>query len=226
METGTFLERWLVAFVPWLYADSAWWTAFGLLGNALFSSRFLYQWLHSERRGALLIPPAFWHLSFWGGLVQLVYALHTDKLPVILGSLFLPLIYGRNLALLRRSHRPAPAPPADSLEGRVFAVIDHTPNGDVDAGTRFHYHQQGNVVWAEYSGRTILRGQLLGQAAADGSLQFAYQHLAGEGSPRTGTCQSTPQRLPDGRLRFHEEWQWTSGDRSGGSSTIEEVRDL
>jgi lipid-A-disaccharide synthase-like uncharacterized protein len=225
METGTFLEPWLANAAPWLYTDSIWWTALGLCGNALFSSRFLYQWLHSERRGELHIPPAFWHLSFWGGLVQLVYALHTDKLPIILGSLFLPLIYGRNLALLRRTGRATPTSPAGSLEGRVFAAIENTANGDVDAGTRFHYHQQGNVVWAEYSGRRILRGQLLGQAAADGSLEFAYQHLAGAGSPRTGTCKSTPERLADGRLRFHEEWQWTSGDRSRGRSTIEEVRE-
>jgi lipid-A-disaccharide synthase-like uncharacterized protein len=224
METGTFLEPWLAPFASWLYTDSWWWTVFGLAGNALFSSRFLYQWLHSERRGELLIPPAFWHLSFWGGLVQLIYALHTDKLPVILGSLFLPLIYGRNLVLLRRTQRPKPLPPADSLEGRVFAAIENTPNGDADAGTRFHYHQQGNVVWAEYSGEKILRGQLLGQADDDGSLSLAYQHLAGERSPRTGICKSTPERLPDGRLRFHEEWQTTSGDRSRGRSTIEEVR--
>jgi len=224
METGTFLERWLAPFMPWLYADSWLWTAVGLAGNGLFSSRFLYQWLHSERRRQLIIPPAFWHLSFWGGLVQLLYALHTDKLPVILGSLFLPLIYGRNLALLRRTRKPIANVAADWLEGRVFAAIENTPNGDADSKTRFHYHQQGNIVWADYSGEKILRGQLLGQAAADGSLEFAYQHLAGDGAPRTGTCKSTAERLSDGRLRFHEEWQWTSGDRSRGRSTIEEVR--
>jgi hypothetical protein len=38
-----------------------------------------------------------------------------------------------------------------------------------------------------------------------------------------GKCLSTPQRLPDGRLRFSEQWQWLSGDMSSGSSEIEEV---
>ena len=40
---------------------------------------------------------------------------------------------------------------------------------------------------------------------------------------RTGTCQATPEVLPDGRLRLHEEWQWTNGDRSVGRSIVEEV---
>ena len=52
--------------LPWLYVDSRWWTAFGLLGNALFSSRFVIQWLHSEKTKELVVPPIFWHLSFWG----------------------------------------------------------------------------------------------------------------------------------------------------------------
>ena len=101
-ETGSgFLAPWLQSALPWLYADSAWWTAVGLTGNALFSSRFLIQWLHSERQGRLLVPPVFWHLSFWGSLVSLVYALHVDKLPILLSFVFLPFLYFRNLVLLR-----------------------------------------------------------------------------------------------------------------------------
>lgn len=102
MESGTFLEGWLRPALPWLYRESIYWTAIGLAGNLLFSSRFLYQWLHSEKRKALVVPPAFWHLSFWGSVVSLVYALHIDKLPVILSTVFLPALYGRNLVLLRR----------------------------------------------------------------------------------------------------------------------------
>jgi lipid-A-disaccharide synthase-like uncharacterized protein len=89
--------------VPWLFADSLWWTAFGLLGNALFSSRFVIQWLHSEKKKKLVVPPVFWHLSFWGSAISLVYAIHIDKLPVILSFVFLPFLYFRNLILLRRS---------------------------------------------------------------------------------------------------------------------------
>ena len=109
-NTGSgFLAPWLQPLLPWLYTDSTWWTVVGLTGNVLFSSRFLIQWLYSERKGRLLVPPVFWHLSFWGSLVSLVYALHVDKLPILLSFAFLPFLYFRNLVLLRESG-PRPAP--------------------------------------------------------------------------------------------------------------------
>jgi hypothetical protein len=40
----------------------------------------------------------------------------------------------------------------------------------------------------------------------------------------TGLCRSRLEILPDGRYRLHEEWQWTSGDKSRGTSVVEEVR--
>lgn len=104
MDTTTpgFLSPLLAPLLPWLYVESKWWTAFGLLGNAVFSSRFVIQWLSSEKKRVLVVPPIFWHLSFWGSVIALLYAFHIDKLPVILSFLFLPFLYARNLVLLRR----------------------------------------------------------------------------------------------------------------------------
>lgn len=105
-----FLEPLLGQALPWLYRDSIYWTVFGLCGNLLFSSRFVVQWLLSERQRRLIVPAVFWHLSFWGSVVSLIYALHIDKVPVILGYVFLPVLYGRNLVLLARERGPeAPA---------------------------------------------------------------------------------------------------------------------
>jgi lipid-A-disaccharide synthase-like uncharacterized protein len=92
---------------PWLYVESRWWTFVGLLGNGVFSSRFLIQWLYSEKKKALHVPPIFWHLSFWGSVLSLLYALHIDKLPILLSFVFLPFLYGRNLALLKRGREDA-----------------------------------------------------------------------------------------------------------------------
>ena len=102
-DASGLLQPFLGKALPWLYADSWAWTLFGLLGNAVFSSRFVIQWLHSERKRQLLVPPVFWHLSFWGSLISLVYAFHIDKLPIILSFIFLPVLYFRNLVLMRRS---------------------------------------------------------------------------------------------------------------------------
>jgi lipid-A-disaccharide synthase-like uncharacterized protein len=100
--TGMFLQPYLGQVFPWFYVDSYMWTIFGLLGNAIFSARFVVQWLRSEQQKKIVVPPIFWHLSFWGSLVTLIYSFHIDKLPVILGYVALPFIYGRNLVLLYR----------------------------------------------------------------------------------------------------------------------------
>jgi lipid-A-disaccharide synthase-like uncharacterized protein len=104
----------LSGYLPWLFRESLWWTAFGLLGNVLFTSRFIFQWAHSERLGRIEVPRIFWHLSFWGSVISLVYSFHIDKLPVILGYLFLPVLYARNLVLLSRTGRSVPDQPGGS----------------------------------------------------------------------------------------------------------------
>jgi hypothetical protein len=54
-------------------------------------------------------------------------------------------------------------------------------------------------------------------------LDARYQHVNTSGELMTGQCKSTPEVLPDGRLRLHESWRWTSGDMSEGRSVVEEV---
>lgn len=101
---GQFLQPVLQGWLPWLYSHSYWWTVLGFFGNALFSSRFLLQWLSSEKKGSLVVPVYFWHLSFWGSVINVIYAFHIDNAPIIFGVIALPFIYGRNLVLLGRTH--------------------------------------------------------------------------------------------------------------------------
>lgn len=97
-----FLQAYLAPWAPWLYVNSYWWTVVGFTGNILFSSRFLLQWLSSEKRKEVVVPPYFWHLSFWGSLLNVFYAFHLDSAPIIFGVAALPFVYGRNLVLLYR----------------------------------------------------------------------------------------------------------------------------
>jgi lipid-A-disaccharide synthase-like uncharacterized protein len=100
---GFFLQPWLGHWVPWLYYSSYWWTVFGFTGNLMFSSRFILQWLASEKRKKLVVPTYFWHLSFWGSVINCIYAFHIDNAPILFGVFFLPFVYGRNLVLLHRT---------------------------------------------------------------------------------------------------------------------------
>lgn len=77
------------------------WLALGFIGQAMFSARFLVQWIASERKRESVIPKAFWWLSLTGGLVLLAYAILRRDPVFILGQTGGLLVYGRNLALLR-----------------------------------------------------------------------------------------------------------------------------
>ena len=108
-------------------------------------------------------------------------------------------------------------------DGRRFASVSNSANGEVDARTVFHYRQRGDVVWATYEGGGVRFGTLVATVDAGGGLDMRYCHVNGRGELMTGRCRSTPESLPDGRLRLHERWQWTSGDGSRGESIVEEV---
>lgn len=106
---------------------------------------------------------------------------------------------------------------------KIFRGISNTANGEVGTATEFHYRQRGDVLWATYSGGGIRWGTMTGLVGADGCLSFAYQHVNENGEIMTGRCLSRPEVLPDGRIRLHESWRWTSGDGSSGESVVEEV---
>lgn len=78
------------------------WLVIGLAGQALFSARFLVQWLVSEKRRESVIPVAFWYLSLAGSAVLLTYAIYRKDPVFILGQSMGSIIYLRNLWLIRQ----------------------------------------------------------------------------------------------------------------------------
>ena len=84
------------------WGESPLWVAFGLLGNVAFGSRFILQWIASERAGASVVPVAFWYLSIVGAAILLIYAIHLRNVVFTLAYLPNAFIYLRNLALLRK----------------------------------------------------------------------------------------------------------------------------
>lgn len=113
-----------------------------------------------------------------------------------------------------------------NYNSRIFTSISNSDNGEVSGETIFRYKQQNNIVWAEYSGGEIVKGYLIGTASIDGKLEFCYQHINIKNQVRTGKCNSIPHILSDGRIRLMEEWEWTNGDKSKGSSSIEEIKSI
>jgi lipid-A-disaccharide synthase-like uncharacterized protein len=79
------------------------WLGVGLLGQSLFSARFLVQWIASERRKQSVVPVQFWYFSLAGGLTLLAYAFYRLDPVFIIGQLTGLFVYLRNLYLIRRA---------------------------------------------------------------------------------------------------------------------------
>ena len=109
---------------------------------------------------------------------------------------------------------------AFSVEGRLFTAVENSESGEVSDQTVFRYHQNGSVIWAEYSGGSVVKGFLVGTMDEKHCLHFTYQHINRAGEQKTGSCDSEP-REENGRLRFYEKWKWTMGEE--GTSVIEEI---
>jgi lipid-A-disaccharide synthase-like uncharacterized protein len=84
------------------------WLGIGLLGQGFFFSRFLVQWLASEKAGRSIFPMAFWYLSLSGGFLLLVYAVYRRDPVFILGQTTGTFIYLRNICLRKRDKSPSP----------------------------------------------------------------------------------------------------------------------
>jgi hypothetical protein len=109
-----------------------------------------------------------------------------------------------------------------SYNNKTFRPVQNTENGETSSDTLFYYHQVGNILTSEYSGGQIVKGHLIGIVSPEGMIDMRYHQVNQSGELMTGICVSTPELLPNGKIRLHEKWTWTSGDGSSGYSIIEE----
>lgn len=84
-----------------------WWVLLGFAAQALFTMRFVVQWIASERLGKSVVPLAFWWFSIGGGLLLLAYALYRKDPVFIAGQAFGVFVYLRNLQFVLRERRAA-----------------------------------------------------------------------------------------------------------------------
>lgn len=109
-----------------------------------------------------------------------------------------------------------------NYNNKIFRPIVNTENGQTSNDTLFLYKQVGNILTSEYSGGKIKKGHLIGLVDENGNIDMRYHQVNLNGEIMTGICKSNPEILENGKIRLHESWQWTSGDKSQGKSIIEE----
>ncbi|MEO8770732.1 MAG: hypothetical protein ABI402_11620 [Ferruginibacter sp.] len=110
-----------------------------------------------------------------------------------------------------------------NYNNKTFRPVSNTENGETSVETIFHYKQTENILTSTYSGGKIKHGHLIGIVDEQAAIEMRYLQINDKNELMTGTCNSRPEILPNGKIRLHESWQWTSGDCSEGNSIIEEL---
>jgi hypothetical protein len=110
-----------------------------------------------------------------------------------------------------------------NYDGRRFASSAAETAGAGGGTPVGHYHQAGDVVWAEFAGGAVRSGRLVGSSGPDGVIEAAYVQLLDGGELAAGRMTSVPHLLADGRIRLEERWRRDDG--SAGTSWIEQLED-
>ena len=80
-----------------------WLLVLGIVSQIVFTLRFVYQWIYSERRKESALPLGFWILSLIGSILILTYAIFRQDPVLFVGHILGLVIYLRNLVLIHKT---------------------------------------------------------------------------------------------------------------------------
>ncbi|NNF01387.1 MAG: lauroyl acyltransferase [Bacteroidia bacterium] len=78
---------------------SSWLLVVGTVGQSVFVSRFVYQWIVSEKRKESVLPLGFWLLALGGSIMILIYGIYREDPVLIAGHTFGMIVYIRNIMI-------------------------------------------------------------------------------------------------------------------------------
>jgi len=84
-------------------AIPGWLIVLGSVAQVVFTLRFIYQWIYSEKKKESILPLGFWILSTTGSLLILSYAILRKDPVLFVGHIFGIIVYIRNILLIKNS---------------------------------------------------------------------------------------------------------------------------
>lgn len=86
-------------------AIPSWLLILGIVSQVVFTLRFIYQWIYSEKHKKSVLPLGFWLLSLIGSTLIIIYGIYRADPVLLAGHLFGIVMYARNMVILRRELR-------------------------------------------------------------------------------------------------------------------------
>ncbi|MFE4667289.1 hypothetical protein ACFRI7_33220 [Streptomyces sp. NPDC056716] len=106
---------------------------------------------------------------------------------------------------------------AIDYDGRRFRKVAATD------GVTARYHQEDDLVWADFAGGPVRRGNVNGVCDPDGTLHLAYTMVLADGEVIAGHTVNTPEQDTGGGLLLREEWERYGPHAETGVSYLSEV---
>ncbi|MAN58981.1 MAG: lauroyl acyltransferase [Flavobacteriaceae bacterium] len=82
-----------------------WLLVLGIVSQIVFTLRFIYQWLYSEKTKTSQLPITFWQLSVLGASLILIYAIFRKDPVLFIGHIAGLIIYVRNIFIWKKQLR-------------------------------------------------------------------------------------------------------------------------
>lgn len=108
-----------------------------------------------------------------------------------------------------------------SLDGRTLTGVANDGDGEVGTDTEFEFEQEGERIYASYSGGDIVDGHLVGTFDGE-QWNIRYTQINTDNETATGHSVGNVEPLDDGRIRVEDEWEWESKPGEG-ESVLEEI---
>ena len=109
-----------------------------------------------------------------------------------------------------------------NFDGKKFAVINNTKNGEVNPDTVFEYQHQGDLVTATYTGGTVKYGTIVARLH-NNQLDMLYQCLTEEALLKAGKAVAEITLTKENKIKLSLDWQWIAGGKGSGQSVYIEL---
>ena len=107
-----------------------------------------------------------------------------------------------------------------NLNNKTFVLLENSENGQVNKETLFEYKQEANLVTAEYSGGSILKGAIIGRLQGS-ELSMLYHCITSSNDLKAGKAIAQVSTNIDGKIELRLKWEWLTSDERGESLYIE-----
>lgn len=96
------------------------------------------------------------------------------------------------------------------LNNRSFDLQSSSASVVAKEPTRFHYFEDGGVLWGDYAGDTVTLGRFAGKRTGS-DVELAFVHSTTTGKVVFGSARSVISREADGTFKLTEFFKGTDG---------------